>query len=333
MKSHPRGNRGDGQRGSKDYSEFPPPPPELMGEHNQSNGKQQISYNNQVTYGVVCKGKRNEPDSSFNNPPLNRSPMKGPLAPAPEEFVKNLHRVMEKKWKVAQTLSGDFSEDQILTSFHPQSSPNQDQFVSNQVMGFRDSSFPPAPPSHHEQLPPPPPSHYQQPNGHQGLINSSSHIPAPPALTCLQPIQYQNHGFQQQQKFPPPPPSRTDTSFYDVLPISVRPFNREINHVGSYESGNSVNGCNGHPFQSGPQQNLSPSDSQSGINHRNHPGSGSPSSAGLFGRMNPFRRSSKVSSVCSSNSSNYSSSSGGSKGAPPPPPKRSDKTKLSHLKT
>lgn len=328
---------------------LPPPPPELREEQSSHCSNQQISINspnNQLVYGVINKERKNKVDSSFHHPPLNRSPMKGPLTPAPEEFVKNLHRVMEKKWKVAQTLSGDFSEEIVTSSFHPRSLLDQDQFASSQAMDMREPSSSPSL-CHNEKshLPPPPPSHYhKQDNGHQVQIDTSSHVPAPPKLTFLQPLQYQNQ--QQSQKFPPPPPIRSDTSFYDVLPISVRPFNRAINQqTENYDSFNPVSGRNGHSFKNG-YRNPSICESPPGINqirNSNHPtanGSSpsSSSSSGLFSRMNPFRRSSKVSSICSSNSSssNYSSSSSTagvcSKGAPPPPPKRSDKTKLSHLK-
>ena len=407
-------------RGSEDYGELPlpPPPPELSSnqqfqevpvhqtqqvpghqlQQNAVHGNNEISCisssSSQPVYGVVNKGNKNRkeeqrngnPDSSFHHPVPVRSPMKGPLPPPPEEFVKNLHRVMEKKWKVAQALSGsDFPQDEILTtSFHPDSSlaAGQDQFASSSErvrMGFNDPSLLPHPPppdpshmiptsqvsnetsqvsnetSHHEPLPPPPPSHHHQAYGnaahHNSMIDSPSSVPAPPALTCLQPFQYQQNQYQKNQHHSPlyqqsqpfsqsqqscPPSSDEDGGFYDVLPIAVRPFNGVPIHQGGsppiHLGGSSVSGNSGHSFQ----HQLGGS-TQYGINHH-HAENGSSSSGSVFSRMIPFRRSSKVSSTSSPNSSvsNYSSSStgggNGSKGAPPPPPKRSDKTKLSQRK-
>ena len=402
-------------RGSKDCGELPlpPPPPELLSnqqlqevpnhrtqqvpvhqlQQNPVHGNNEISYINssssQPVYGVVNKGNKDrkeeqrngDPDSSFHHPVPVRSPMKGPLPPPPEEFVKNLHRVMEKKWKVAQALSGsDFPQDEILTtSFHPDSSlaVTQDQFASSSehvTMGFNDSSLLPHPPppshmmptsqvsnetSHHEPLPPPPPSHHHRAHGnaahHNSMIDSPSLVPAPPALTCLQPFQYQQKQYQQhqyhsplyqqsqpfsqsQQQSYPPSSGNEDGGFYDVLPIAVRPFNGIPIHQGgnppNHQGGNPVSGSSGHSFQ----HQLGGGSPQYGINHH-HTENGSSSSGSVFSRMIPFRRSSKVSSISSPNSSvsNYSSSStggggNGSKGAPPPPPKRSDKTKLSQRK-
>ena len=59
--------------------------------------------------------------ASFNYPPpmSQRNPMKGPLPPPPEIFLRDIHRVMDKKWKVAQQLSVDTNQtiDQLIFGF------------------------------------------------------------------------------------------------------------------------------------------------------------------------------------------------------------------------
>lgn len=58
--------------------------------------------------------------------PSQRSPMKGPLPPPPEQFLHDIQRVMEKKWKVAQQLSMNTSATPL------------------EVYGFRDPAYLPS---------------------------------------------------------------------------------------------------------------------------------------------------------------------------------------------
>lgn len=75
---------------------------------------------NSATYVKQSGGKQVTIAASFNDPPPDRSPCKGPLPAAPEDFVNDLIRIMDKKWSVALALSCE--------------QPPK----SSQVLGFRD---------------------------------------------------------------------------------------------------------------------------------------------------------------------------------------------------
>ncbi|XP_067137518.1 abnormal cell migration protein 10 isoform X3 [Centruroides vittatus] len=107
----------------------------------------------------------------------------------PASFLRDLHRVMEKKWKVAQQLSVDHSA------------------TPHQILGFRDPCYlPPAsadqlqsptsPPSHH-------PSHYERPSR---SLSQPRHPrkKSPHDETC-------NSGAAIKRP-PPPPPKRSETT-------------------------------------------------------------------------------------------------------------------------
>lgn len=74
--------------------------------------------------------------ASYHYPDRNevRCPMRGPLPPSPEHFLRNIQRVMEKKWKVAQSLSVGisppvmgFRETDIIADCIPDFAPDPTQ--------------------------------------------------------------------------------------------------------------------------------------------------------------------------------------------------------------
>ena len=90
----------------------------------------QVYSNQQPIYGQhnhpMVNSQTYTKQKIYSVPPVetsDRSPMKGPLPPPPEEFLREIQRVMEKKWKVAQTLSSDLSA------------------TPNQILGFRDPIY------------------------------------------------------------------------------------------------------------------------------------------------------------------------------------------------
>jgi hypothetical protein len=83
--------------------------------------------------GIVVHAADSVPSASYHYPDRNevRCPMRGPLPPSPEHFLRNIQRVMEKKWKVAQSLSVGtnlpvmgFRETDIITDCIPDFAPD-----------------------------------------------------------------------------------------------------------------------------------------------------------------------------------------------------------------
>lgn len=106
-----------------------------------------------------------------------------PMVSPPEEFLRDLHRVMDKKWKVAQTLQMTHMQDH----------------TAHQILGFRDPRLLSEDEQHHE---------INQPSLRGILMQESQGGRAPmkqvrldlPGLVCHSP------------KAKPPPPKRSDTT-------------------------------------------------------------------------------------------------------------------------
>ena len=214
-----------------------------------------------TTYGVVSKKNGKSSDASFNHPPAaeKRSPMKGPLAPPPQDFMKNLHRVMEKKWKVAQTLSQDLSQFELeyLKGFGESKAESANHETNYAILGFNKN---PVNNGHHE-------NDVTNSNNHEEDDHVPDPPPPPPPLNSIAPMTaavklQQDH--QQQLKnciannqnnyYPPPNQSDNSNGFYDVLPVHVRPY-RPSNDANNGATNGSNNGMmvqqsmNPHPQQ------------------------------------------------------------------------------------
>ena len=81
--------------------------------------------------------------ASFHRPSREelRSPMKGPLVPPPQDFMRNLQRVMEKKWKVAQSLHADLSSFSSQRAQHRKPPPPPTRSERTRLSGLHDSYF------------------------------------------------------------------------------------------------------------------------------------------------------------------------------------------------
>lgn len=172
---------------------------------------------NQLPHANGAVGSGNERMSvtvsaSYHHPPRQeeRHPMRGPLPPSPEDFLRNIQRVMEKKWKVAQTLSVDVNNPySFCSNGGPSGTP---------VMGFRETAIittipeaaDPHPPATDPgiMLPPPPPEvHCPQRmdparSGYNCLNNNNNNnqtiVPAPFKRT--------------KSLVPPKPPKRSEST-------------------------------------------------------------------------------------------------------------------------
>lgn len=107
--------------------------------------------------GAMCGGTT--ANASYHHPPRQqlRSPMKGPLPASPADFLRNIQRVMDKKWKVAQTLSVD------VNPFTGGGAP---------VMGFRETAIVAAIPEADPpavSLPHPPPADNYRPTLYENI--------------------------------------------------------------------------------------------------------------------------------------------------------------------
>ena len=148
--------------------------------------------------------------ASYHHPPRQqlRSPMRGPLPASPEDFLRNIQRVMEKKWKVAQTLSVDvnpfpgglsppvmgFRETAIIAPI-----PEADPLPADSGSCLLMSADPAMP------LPPPPPENYRPTpqfdnrlNGYNNCKKQATMVPAPFKRT--------------KSLVPPKPPKRSEST-------------------------------------------------------------------------------------------------------------------------
>jgi hypothetical protein len=151
----------------------------------------QIYSNQQSIYGpngfqnqqLVNNSQTYTKSKIYSVPPIEpslRSPMKGPLPPPPEAFLNEIQRVMEKKWKVAQTLSTALSA------------------TPNQILGFRDPIY----------LPPKSDPNYSN-NVYDVLpkmLRSPDFGPNPSVMSPM--ISPKKVGLQSSAKVPPKPPVR-----------------------------------------------------------------------------------------------------------------------------
>jgi hypothetical protein len=111
--------------------------------------------------------------------PSSRSPMKGPLPPPPETFLREIQRVMEKKWKVAQTLSTDLNA------------------TPNQILGFRDNAYLP-------------PNTSAAQNSSAVVYDILPQRPVKSVRISTQVNEIPNG--KHHRRMPPPPPKRNDTT-------------------------------------------------------------------------------------------------------------------------
>ncbi|XP_054163325.1 uncharacterized protein LOC128961142 [Oppia nitens] len=207
----------------------PPHHPQQQQQVYNTNG-----YNNNTTYSAqtttTTTNQQNVIRYSYQPmDPSARSPHKGPLPPPPDQFLREIQRVMDKKWKVAQTLSQD-------------SGQSSSSSTPNQILGFRDPRY--LPPNHqqrHQQQQPNYPSVNNNnmydvlPSNHMRstvVVNgSSSSVPAAPVTKSVRistqvqeiPNNHNSHHHQQQQQRhsnsgssrnlpPPPPPKRSEST-------------------------------------------------------------------------------------------------------------------------
>lgn len=175
-----------------DKSSYPQPSAMPLTIINHSSN--QINPDNNLTTHTLPRVKTN---ASYNSlcPNSLKSPMRGPLPPPPEVFLRDLHRVMDKKWQVAQKLSADTSK------------------TVNQILGFRDHSMSEAVPqlANTETL---------RSNKTAKLANNITTVPTSPLYTVNYPVPpppalrctsiYQKPVSSHKKPPPPPPPKRSD---------------------------------------------------------------------------------------------------------------------------